>query len=64
MNYWFGKQYKEKQSNSWDYLMAGHTLKIRAADTIIDTIKETTNTGSIWGKRNIKRSICITTLIV
>ena len=44
--------------------MAGHTMKIRAVDTIIDTIKETTNTGSIWGKRNIKRSTCITTLIV
>ena len=54
----------KKQSKSWDCLMAGHTLKIRAVDTIIDTIKETTNIGSTWGKRNIKRSICITTLIV
>ena len=36
--------------------MAGHTLKIRAIDTIIDTIKETTNIGSIWGKININRS--------
>ena len=44
--------------------MAGHTSKIRAADTIIDIIKETTNIGSIRGKRNIKLSICITTLIV
>ena len=44
--------------------MAGHTLKVCAVDTIIDTIKETTNIGSTWGKRNIKRSICITTLIV
>ena len=53
----------KKQSNSWDCLMAGHTLKIRAADTIIDTIKET-NTGSIYRKMYIKRSIGITTLIV
>ena len=30
--------------------MAGHTLKIRAVDTIIDTIKETTNIGSVWEK--------------
>ena len=44
--------------------MAGHTLKIRAADTIIDTIKETENRGSIWRKMYIKRSIGITTFIV
>ena len=44
--------------------MAGHTLKIRAVYSIIDTVKETTNIGSTWGKRNIKRSIYITTLIV
>ena len=42
--------------------MSGHTLKIRAADTIIDIIKETTNIGSIWGKMYIKRSIDISTL--
>ena len=54
----------KEQSNIWDYLMAGHTLKIRAADTIIDSIKETINIGSIWGKIFIKRSIGITTLIV
>ena len=41
--------------------MAGH---LRAVDTIIDTIKETTNIGSIWRKMYIKRSIGITTLIV
>ena len=44
--------------------MAGHTLKIRAVDTIIDTIKETMNIRSIWRKMYIKRSIGITTLIV
>ena len=44
--------------------MAGHTLKIRAVDTIIDTIKETMNVRSIWRKMYIKRSIGITTLIV
>ena len=44
--------------------MAGHTLKIRAVDTIIDTIKETMNIRSIWRKMNVKRSIGITTLIV
>ena len=57
------KAIEKKQSNSWDCLMAGHTLKIRAADTIIDTIKET-NTGSIYRKMYFKRSIGITTLIV
>ena len=35
------KATEKKQSNSWNCLMAGHTLKIRAVDTIIDTIKET-----------------------
>ena len=40
--------------------MAGHTLKIRA----VDTIKETTNIGSLRIKMYIKRSIGITTLIV
>ena len=30
--------------------MAGHTLKIRAVDTVIDTIKETTSIGSIYQK--------------
>ena len=40
--------------------MAGHTIKVRA----IDTVKETTNTGSIWGKMYTKRSIGITILIV
>ena len=54
----------KNQSKCWDGLMAGHTLKVCAVDTITDTIKETTNIGSTWGKRNIKRSICITTLIV
>ena len=44
--------------------MAGHTLKGHAIDTISDTIKETTNIGSIWRKIYIKRSIGITTLIV
>ena len=44
--------------------MAGHTLKICAVDTIIDTVKETTNIGSIWSKMYIKRSIGMTTLIV
>ena len=63
MNYWFVKQYK-KQSNSWGCVMAGHTIKIRAVNTIFDTIKQTTNIGSVWGKRNIKRSIGIPTLIV
>ena len=54
----------KKQSNSWGCVMAGHTIKIRAVNTIFDTIKETTNIGSVWGKRNIKRSIGIPTLIV
>ena len=44
--------------------MAGHTLKIRAVDTVIDTIKETTSIGSMWRKMYIKQSIGITTLIV
>ena len=44
--------------------MAGQTLKTRAVDTIIDTIKETMNIRSIWRKMYIKRSIGITTLIV
>ena len=39
--------------------MAGHTIKTKA----VDTVKETTNIGSIWGKMYIKRSISITTLI-
>ena len=39
--------------------MAGHTIKTRA----IDTVKETTNIGSMWEKIYIKRSISITTLI-
>ena len=43
--------------------MAGHTLKICVVDTIIDTIKETTNIGSIGRKMYIKRSVGITTLI-
>ena len=57
---------KKKQSNNWDgwMVMAGHTLKGHAIDTISDTIKETTNIGSIWRKIYIKRSIGITTLIV
>ena len=58
------KVIEKKQSNSWDCLMAGHTLKIRAADTVIDTIKETTSIGSMWRKMYIKQSIGITTLIV
>ena len=58
------KAIEKKQSNSWDCLMAGHTFKICAVDTITDTIKETTNIGSIWRKMYIKRSIDITTLIV
>ena len=58
------KATEKKQSNSWNCLMAGHTLKIRAVDTIIDTIKETTNIGSLWRRMYIKRSIGITTLIV
>ena len=45
-------------------LMAVHTLKIRAVDTILDTIKEKTNIGSIWRKMYMKRSIGITTLVV
>ena len=36
----------KNQSKCWDCLMAGHTLKVCAVDTIIDTIKETTNIGS------------------
>ena len=43
--------------------MAGHTLKKRAVDTIIDTIKET-NMGPVRGKMYINRSIGITTLVV
>ena len=37
----------KNQSKCWDGLMAGHTLKVCAVDTITDTIKETTNIGSI-----------------
>ena len=48
------------KGNSWDSLMAGHTIKIRA----VDTVKETTSKGSIWGKMYIKGNIGITTLIV
>ena len=44
--------------------MTGHILNIRAVDTIIDTIEETTNIGFIRRKMYIKRSIGITTLIV
>ena len=44
--------------------MTGHILNIRAVDTIIDTIEETTNKGFIRRKMYIKRSIGITTLIV
>ena len=40
--------------------MPRHTIKIRAADTV----KETTNIGSISGKMFIKQSTGITTLIV
>ena len=40
--------------------MAGQTIKIRA----IDTVKETINIDSVWGKTYIKLSIDITTLIV
>ena len=48
---------RNKESNSWDCLMAGHTIKT----STIDTAKETTNIGSIFGKMYIKRSISITT---
>ena len=40
--------------------MARHAAKIRA----VDTVKETTNIGSILGKMFVKQSIGITTLLV